>query len=98
MRTLKHHFCRVLVLAATLGAMCGASLVEAWNSAGHMVVGAIAHCDLAARDPKAVEEILRLMKSHPHCEIFELNMLNAATSESAQREILFMEMDRWPDD
>ena len=40
----------------------------AWNKAGHMVSGAIAYADLQQTSPQTLEQVVALLKTHPHFE------------------------------
>ena len=37
----------------------------AWNKAGHMVIGAIAHERLKQTNPRALGKVIELLKQHP---------------------------------
>jgi hypothetical protein len=71
----------------------------AWNKPGHMVSGAIAYADLKQTHPQTLEQVVALLKTHPHFETKwkpQLNQSSVAPDE--QDLLLFMLAARWPDD
>lgn len=69
---------------------------HAWSRAAHMVTAAIAYDDLAARDPKVIDQIVEIMAHHPERGPFEVAAGVTKGEDRARR--LFMEMARWSDD
>src|SRR4051812_25571362 len=71
-------------------------LTLAWNTPGHMIVGAIAYDVLARDDPDTVARLVTLMHFHPQWELFQQRM--QAVPEADRDRYLFMLAGRWPDD
>src|SRR5687767_9909599 len=70
---------------------------NAWNRGGHMVSGAIAHGELLARDPGAVQATVALLMRHPDYASRWRPQLEAR--DPAERDaLLFMLAARWADD
>ena len=84
---------RTLLAAILLG--LHAQVAGAWSRPGHMVVGAIAYDELAARDPQILAKIDEIMSKHPDHAVFEV--AGGPRSDARIRRI-FLEMARWPDD
>ncbi len=68
----------------------------AWNESGHMVTGALAYDVLMKDDPKAVDRIVDLLKSHPQADVFKKRL--EAVPANVRNRYLFMIAARWPDD
>jgi hypothetical protein len=85
------------ILGAALGMVIALhGTAYAWSRAGHMVTAAIAYDELAAHDPKVIDQILEIMARHPERGPFEVATGVTKGEDRARR--LFMEMARWSDD
>ncbi len=91
---------RRLTLALSLAVLLGSSLkAAAWNKSGHMLTGAIAYKELAASNPAALAEVVRLLKTHPEYQSRWVPMLEKdGVAPEDQDMALFMFAARWPDD
>jgi S1/P1 Nuclease len=71
----------------------------AWNKAGHMVSGAIAYVDLQQTSPQTLEQVVALLKTHPHFETqWKPKLLQSFVAPEDRDLYLFMLAARWPDD
>ncbi len=82
----------VLVLAGVL-----ATSAAAWNRPTHMVTGAIAYQDLAARDANTAANLVALLEQHPAFRSRWKSRLQGLDAEQ-RAERLFMLAARWADD
>ena len=63
----------------------------AWDTAGHMVSGAIAYADLKQTRPQTLAQVVALLKTHPHFETKWKPQLNQSfVSPDEQDLFLFM--------
>jgi S1/P1 Nuclease len=85
----------MLVVACTTWASAAPPAL-AWTRAGHMVTAAIAYDELAAHDPKVIEQIIDILDHHPEHGPFEVAIGRATGAEKVRR--IFFEIARWPDD
>lgn len=87
-----------LILAALLATPRSTG---AWSVGGHMVTAAIAHRELLARDPRALQRVLQLLRSHPAYAEWTEQIRKQAARPGARFDpdaALFMLAARWPDD
>ncbi len=68
----------------------------AWNKAGHMVTGAIAHQVLEAADGEAIARVVAILEHHPAYPRWQKAMQKYTPAERSM--YLFMQAARWPDD
>src|SRR5438552_8720928 len=74
-----------------------ASPAFAWNKAGHMVSGAIAHAVLKQDSPEVYAKVVQLLKAHPqYAEHWSKRLEDAPDGDRDL--MLFMLAARWPDD
>lgn len=72
----------------------------AWNKAGHMVSGSIAHTALKHESPSTVAKVVAILKEHPQYESSwrrRIEDMPNATEDDKDM-MLFMQAARWPDD
>jgi hypothetical protein len=69
----------------------------AWNRQGHMVTGAISYDTLKKDNPKKLEKVLAILKSHPHFTTMWAKQLERVEEENRDQ-LLFMLAARWADD
>jgi hypothetical protein len=72
----------------------------AWNKAGHMVSGAIAHAVLKHEHPEAIAKFVAILRQHPQYESHWAHKLADIPhlSDEEKDAYLFMLAARWPDD
>jgi hypothetical protein len=63
-----HHPVGRGLLVGVLLLLVAVSSALPWNTAGHMVSGAIAYADLQQSRPLALAQVVALLKTHPHFE------------------------------
>lgn len=89
---------RPLALAACLLLLL-ATAAAGWNTAGHMVSGAIAYQVLKADHPDTLAKVTGLLREHPDFEARWKNRLEADYVDAEERDLyLFMLAARWADD
>lgn len=90
---------RVIGFVCTLALLSCADSARAWNRAGHMVTGAIAHAVLKKDSPAALAKVVALLKKHPSYDKYWKQQVEMDFVPEADRELfLFMLAARWPDD
>jgi hypothetical protein len=72
--------------------------LRAWNKPTHMVIGAIAYRELKQASPKALAEVVALLKEHPEYGKWVAGFDKYHVPKSERDERLLMEACRWPDD
>ncbi len=85
---------RTFLVVLSLLALSSAS--SAWNKAGHMVTGAIAHQVLKAEDEAAIAKVVAILEQHPAYPRWQKAMQKYTPEERGM--YLFMQAARWPDD
>lgn len=89
---------RPLVLAAGF-LLTLATAATGWNTAGHMVSGAIAYQVLKVDHPDTVAKVAALLREHPDFETRWKHRLEADYVDAEERDLyLFMLAARWADD
>ena len=63
-----HHPVGSGLLVGILLLLVAVSSALPWNTAGHMVSGAIVYADLQQSNPQALAQVVALLKTHPHFE------------------------------
>ena len=87
---------KLIIQIIILGSL--SSLIYGWNKPGHMVTGAIAYQELKAKDQKALQTVLTLLKKHYYFPEWE-KIMNSENIADADRDLfLFMYATRWADD
>lgn len=73
---------------------------QAWNKAGHMVVGALAYRELKSSDPQAVNRVVSILRQHPWYQQRWLPAINSLNINDPDKHdlYLFMLAAKWPDD
>jgi hypothetical protein len=87
--------CRSAVVVAVLIGIV--QPVSAWNRAGHMLSGAIAYDTLKKDNPKKLEKVIAILKTHPHYATMWQKQLERV-DEQDRDQYLFMLAARWADD
>jgi hypothetical protein len=87
-------------LIPTAVLLISASHLMAWNKPGHMLTGAIAYRELKATNPKALSNVVHILKQHPSYQQKWLPRIESmeAVGEKNHDLYLFMYAARWPDD
>lgn len=83
-------------LLAGAAALVASAPALGWSEETHQTTGAIAWADLAARDPAALDELLRIAASHQDYPLFIRQA--GALPEPVRQRALFEWLARWPDD
>lgn len=88
---------RTMMAAASAACLLAAPAAAlAWSNQGHMITGAVAYDDLAAKDGALVAQVEQIMAAHPDKARFEAGLKGLAGEARSRR--LFELMARWPDD
>jgi hypothetical protein len=88
---------KFIALSTFLASISLCTPALAWNTAGHMVSGAIAYTELQAKAPQSVPRVIALLKKHP--DYASKWQTQLSTVPQGDRDLyLFMLATRWSDD